>query len=764
MMPAAKKSFFHLARPVWLAGLELEDNIHAGFRAAITAPPAGSTILRITGATHFRVFLDGHFIHHGPARGPHGYNRVDELNLTDRLTPDTQHLLAVEVASYTCASYAYPRQPGFLQAEIEAAGRVVSATGELSFAAKRLTGRVQKVERFSFQRPYAEAYRLAPDANNWRVDMNCPLEDTLVELPAKNLIPRRVALPDLRQTPDSLVLRGGTLQVNLDPVAHPREGQLSAEALVQLGSFAPDSFELDLRDIHQRCQCDTGGEGRYELRDLGANLTGFLEVDVICERHVRLLATFDEILTADDVDTKRGQTLGLLYFELEPGAHQLLSLEPYTFRYLKLAALDGGLTVLSARLREYANAEAVRVAFDCSDPELKELFEAGRQTFRQNAVDIYMDCPGRERAGWLCDSFFTGRTEPFLCGGSAIEHNFLENFALPESFAHLPDGMLPMCYPADHPNGQFIPQWSLWFILELEEYVDRTGDRDLPEALRQRIAALLDYFATFENADGLLEKLPSWNFIEWSKANRLMQDVSYPTNMLYARALNASAQLYQQPGWAEKAATINATVHRQSFQGLFFVDNALRDELGSLRLSGQSSEVCQYYAFFCGTASPDTHPELWTTLLNHFGPMRPPDAAHSEVHPANAFIGDYLRMDLLQRFGESKRLLKEMKAYFLCMARSTNTLWEHNNTRASCNHGFASYLCVLLIRSALGLLRVDRKARRILLRAPEIDLESCEVILPVADERLRLGWIIQDGKPEWRLDLPPGWKADFVSA
>ena len=34
----------------------------------------------------------------------------------------------------------------------------------------------------------------------------------------------------------------------------------------------------------------------------------------------------------------------------------------------------------------------------------------------------------------------------------------------------------------------------------------------------------------YENGEGLLQNLPSWNFVEWSKANTWVQDVNYPTN------------------------------------------------------------------------------------------------------------------------------------------------------------------------------------------------------------------------------------------
>ena len=47
-------------------------------------------------------------------------------------------------------------------------------------------------------------------------------------------------------------------------------------------------------------------------------------------------------------------------------------------------------------------------------------------------------------------------------------------------------------------------------------------------------------------------------------------------------------------------------------------------------------------------------------------------------------------------------MVKEIRGYFSKMADITGTLWEHDDTRASCCHGFASYISVLLNRHATG--------------------------------------------------------------
>ena len=125
--------------------------------------------------------------------------------------------------------------------------------------------------------------------------------------------------------------------------------------------------------------------------------------------------------------------------------------------------LSGSVNIRDIYIRELKNPAVSQASFSACDDSLNRIFEAGRETFAQNAPDLYMDCPSRERAGWLCDSFFTARVEMDLTGNHLVEDNFLENYLLPEQFPYLPEGMIPMCYPSDHPDGVYIANWALWF-------------------------------------------------------------------------------------------------------------------------------------------------------------------------------------------------------------------------------------------------------------------------------------------------------------
>jgi len=762
---------FRSARPVWPRGRQRQMNLFVGFRAVFNRPKSGKAVLRITGSSVYRVYLNGSFIGYGPARGPHGYWRVDEWPLNN--ISSGQNVVAIEVAGYNVNSYYLLDQPSFIQAEVVADGRVLASTGAetAGFEACILQERLQKVQRYSFQRPFIEYYRLKPGYDRWRRDASAPFSKTDCEIVSvKRLLPRRVGYPGFRLRQPVRCVARGRLKAKVAV-----EGLWKGRELTKIGEklkgFPEEQLEvipsIELQKIESIETADVNRPyqpGRpitletdsFVILDLGTNLTGFVGLEVECPAKTRLYITFDEILSGGDVDFKRLGCINVIGYELEPGRYSLESFEPYTMRYIKLMALQGKCKVKGLYLREYANDEVWEAEFACSDNRLNRIFEAARQTFRQNALDIFMDCPSRERAGWLCDSFFTSRVAFDLCGNTTIEKTFFENFLLPERFEHLPEGMLPMCYPAEHYNGRFIPNWAMWFVIQLQEYLERSGDRELVDALEPKVMALLRYFEKFKNQDGLLEGLESWVFVEWSKANEFVQDVSYPTNMLYAATLAAAGKMYGKDELIKEAQTLRRVIKQQSFDGEFFVDNALRKK-SWLEVTDNHSEVCQYYAFFFDVADLQTDGALWETLCKRFGPKRDADKVFPQVYPANSFIGNYLRLELLSRFGRRRQLKDELIDMFLYMVDKTGTLWEHKRPRASCNHGFASHAAHCLYRDILGVRRIDTRNRIVELCFDDVGLQWCQGRMPTVDGFVFVRWWIDGDKMLYQADVPAGY-------
>ena len=721
-------------------------NRYAGFRVVLPPSAGESAMLRVTASSVYRVTLDGAFVGHGPARGPHGRFRVDAWALP---LGDRPALLAIEAVGYNVNSYYLLDQPAFVLAEVTEGARVLASTaGEgVRFDAVLPADHVQRVERYSVARTFAEAFRLWPGVHAWRTDLDADVETVPCDVGAvPPLLPRAVPIPDVSlRVPDRLV-GAGRLERGAPPAELYRDWMLTelgptlkgyreaelevatsldwqaVRTVEQVPLDRPAAFPLDLP------------AGHFRTVDFGRNRTGFIGLRLRCDTPTRLYALFDEILTDGDVDPRRLRTVSILDLDLAPGAYTVETFEPYGLRYLKLAVVEGACRVEAFHQRLYENPDVSDAAFACSDRRLDALFEAARATLAPNALDLLTDCPSRERAGWPCDSLFTARAAHLLTGRTDVERAFLENYALAPPLPELPEGMLPMNYPADHPNGLFIPNWPLWLVLQLEEYLARSGDRPLIDAFEEKVRGLFRYFDGCRNADGLLEDLDGWVFVEWSAANRFTAGVNYPTNMLWAAALDAAGRLYGDGAWRRQAEHVRAAVAAQSFDGRFFRDQAVR-ESGRLVPAPHRTEVAQYYAFTFGLATPETHGALWETLRRDFGPRRDAATTYPEVAPAAMLNGTFLRLELLLRTGHAAQALDEAVAYFLPMAEATGTLWEHHAPSASCCHGFASWLAVLLCRAVFGVEGVVEDTVRLV---PPVEGYTGRLALPVGSGRFEV--------------------------
>lgn len=678
---------FQKARPIWAAGRTDEKNCELAFRCLV---PAGAWNLYLASSGLYRVWINGQFVAAGPARSAHGYYPVDCLPLA-QYCRDQSNVLVVEVLGNCVATYDTLKAPHFLQAELTLHGTAVAYTSDERWQCFCLGQRIQRVQRYSFQRAFPEAYRLQAALQPFYRDAAWTMPGLeQVRLPSPVWCRRTVPMP-CYEVVRAVIRAVGTADLAATAGTLP-EQPATWETLptVEGFPFGPETLRLSQEGREALAACERPGSDRWSLYTFPYDATGFLRLRLSCGGAARIYVLFDECLTEGDVDIGRLQCCNVFRYDLDAGSHTVQTFAPFTMGAVKLV-LRGPVAVEAVELVTYQHPPLERTVALPEDGQLREICRAALRTFRSNAVDLFTDCPSRERAGWLCDSFFIGRTEYALTGENRMERAFLENFLLPDHFDHLPEGMLPMCYPADHPDGNFIPNWAMWYVLELEAYTARTGDGTLAQAARDRVLALVRYFAPFENRLGLLENLAGWVFLEWSRANDpdVVAGVNFPTNMLYMRMLQAVASLYHLPELEARAAALRRTIRARSFDGRYFTDNEIPDGDG-WRNPGNRTEVCQYYAFFSGTATPEEDDALFRTMVSDYGPGQRDRSAPAALAPANAFIGYYLRLELLYQTGRRHQLISELKGYFLPMAERTGTLWEFRAPQASCCHGFAS--------------------------------------------------------------------------
>ena len=697
---------FQQAESVWGEGRDA-TNAYLRFRASFNVGKGDRHVLRIAAATVYRVRLNGAYAGYGPARTAEGWAKVDEWPLME--AREGRNEIVIDVAGYACESYQYVIQPAFLRAEVVSGGRVLAATAANggAFTATEIprdTGGVV----YSRQRGFpGERYVVDPDAE--------PVTVPLVKAADVKLRPRAVPYP-----------------------------------------------EFKVKDYFSETKAGPGKVWSAPFND-----TGFIGFKVKVTEPGTFAIRFDEGLVDGKLDLFRNgdpsnswhACLNHITWNVKkPGEYVFETFEPYTFKFVEGRMESGKGEVSAPYLRQFRNPLPERAQFVSSDPELDRIFRAACDTLAENGVDLYTDCPGRERSAWLCDTWFSASAAAYLTGDFGVERAFLENFVLAPRFpAAVPEGGMPGGYP----GAGLLSTYMMWYVLQCGEYAARGGDdgRAFADFAKARVLRNIEFLSKYENADGLLEDLPGWVFIEWSHAADLVKGINYPANMLWTKTLDCAATLYGRTDFAERAARLRETIRRRSFDGTYFHDQELKGKDGRYALNPDRTETCQYYAFFTGVATKELHPDLWRRMVEGFGPGRTSDG----VFPSDMFFGRLLRLDLLARDGFAAKTAAEIKNYLLGMAQESGTLWEFADGHDSRCHAFAAYAALLLVRDVVGL-SVNHAKKTVRVASVDVPLSFCRITLPVREGKIDFSLRTENGKLVKSVALPSGWRLSDGSA
>ena len=682
-----ENNFFKAARPIWVEGRDREWNVTV--QLAYNAKDLKNATLTMAGASFYQVYLNEKLLHFGPARKAIGYAGVDVFPLPDV----DEGTLYIRVAGYYIACYNGVITPSFIQAEIEQDGNIIAATGADGFECHLYTPKLHKVMRYSHQRQFSECY----DFHRRPLKVKFAVVD-----PGVTLIPRNVDFADLDAKPARFLASAPyTMQENLK--SGLRGYQTGPEWSFSSYQYPYEELESKPFEEYLRmvpdysASCQRGTAGTVEHWDLGKIETGFVTVKLNAKTDCRIIVIYGEQNYADGRPNPIPVNgTNCVEWRLAAGSYELYSFEPYTATGLEIMITDGEALIEYAGITELAYSARKVKTCKVTDPELALVYQAAVDTFRHNAFDLFTDCPSRERAGWLCDSYYTAQSEFYFTGKTTVENEFLNNYLLGGGKREGLDGMVDMCYPSTT-DGRHIPQWAMWYVLELYDYFTKRGRGDRKDDFKDQLYTLLDYFKRYENEFGLLEKLPSWNFVEWSKLNQRVHDVSWPTNMLYSRTVECIATLYDDDALLQKAADLRKTINEMAWNGKMYLDRAMRCEDGTLKNTDELSETCQYYAFQFGVADLEEErcAYLKDMVMNVFGKSIMAEKC-PEIEPSNSLPGFYIRTELMLKWKMYPELIEYIKHFFLPMAQATGTLWENKTPGASCNHGFASFIAIAI--------------------------------------------------------------------
>lgn len=748
-------------------------------------------IVRLTARSVYRLHVNGEIVMHGPARTAHGYCRVDEVDITDRLIDGVNHI-AIEVMAYGTACEGYGRysndstlEDALLIAEVEIDGEVISATGRDSWGVCRIASRRPNAERISHCRECIEIYDLDDQYYLWKMGVGDFLPVAITECEPVYLL-HESPLPTLRAFELTELMGFGSCRIDGETRIVPHFFETNSSYYSGLSEHPTADCRRTVETAYGGACAERGDDGLtlwgtddvYVSYDGGESRVGFLRVSVTVETAGVIDVVHSELIAPDGSIPYYHNIVTRLH--VPAGLTEFTCMEPCLARYVKLSLRGtGAVTVHGVSILDYAYPDAHRATFVCSDDNVNRLYAAAKRTLILNTQDIFMDCPERERGGWLCDSLWTARAASLLLSDNAVEREHLENFLLTPADGMF-HGFFPEVYPAlksDYKDMTGITTWSFWLMCEVCEFIRRTGDITFREAYRERVSSFVDGTRDFLGSHGLLEDMP-WIFVDWSSSNNTenTQPISTAANALYAYMLRELGEVFGVPAWTALGDSVHAAL-RAAVIGdgdardvTLIPDSFAPDKSGSGKLKGRGrySEAATCTALWSGLFEVGEAPLLDAFVRDRMGPA-PRYARDPSVGESQLFIGLCIRLDMLARRGEHAKMYEDMLAIYEPQLREgPGTLWEVTSADASSRcHGFTAHAGVHLMRDVLGLgipeLDEDGEGSRRITIAPHVcGLRWARGTHETPDGLVALEWRYDGESFSVNGSLPAGFGYDLI--
>lgn len=767
---------FQKAQAIWGPNLTHEYNQFLGFYRQISVQNPEKITFAIAARNYYRLYINGDMIASGPARTAEHYCRVDEITITVSGNID----IAIEVASFSTPEHYCndcTMEPGMFIAEIkDSKENILAYTGDGSWKYSELLSRDSVVETMSHSREIIEVYHLDSTSFNWRLglgEMNMPvISDEKIhylERRSPQATYQPISFQKLFDVCDIIPTNGNETDSNIElaRIINPKWYAYLPKEKCFLKSLVN---EKDIPFTGTYCKYRTNHASPWTVEfhpgkspsafvwEIDQSEVGFIDFTVSVEKE----ATID-IINSDYLETN-GSVKSNSYatrYHLQPGTYHLTTFEPKLTKYIKMIfRTEGQVTFTSPTLLDYTYPATEECYFQCSDGDLNRIYDAAKRTMRLNTLDIFMDCPQRERGGWLCDSYFSGMGAWQLFGDLSVEKDFIENFMLTDP-NQMWNAFFPEVYPGSKtdPSNPGIRSWSFWLIAELADYYERSGDLEFIEKCRERVSHFMEGMLSLRGESGLLENMVCL-FVDWSISNKsfCLEPISVPCNCLAVYILEKMAVLYHRPDWKHAADEMRKIIEDMDTSvGIFggSGDNAqLKD--GKLERGDCPTESGIALELWSGFHKNDK--KYIRDFIEKMGPA-PILPANPNIGKANLFIGLMIRFDLLARLNEIETLIRDWKALYLPELNiGTGTLFEGLNDVSGC-HGFNGAAGALMTNKILGLGQPKQLTKTICIEPHPCKLKWASGAAKCSDGPIRFHWSAdyEEHIFDMTLSLPENW-------
>jgi len=447
-----------------------------------------------------------------------------------------------------------------------------------------------------------------------------------------------------------------------------------------------------------------GSDTLVLLYDFGGEVLGRPLLDFEAADGTVVDLTYTERLRDDGVAEHRGRhnvRMAERYIARE-GRQRLHTFHPRGMRYLEVL-VRGNLA--SFDLKKVALTRAnypVRRAgwFECSDPELNEIWALGPPALHECMEDAFLDCPWRERGLYSGDFLVQFHSNLAVYGDTDLFRRCIELFLLSQDESGFIAAGAHGIKPGRHPDYTAVLVQGLW------RYWACTGDTDFLERARPRLEKLMQALAGLKLPAGdLLDGSDLHPYLDLGRMDR--SGINCTLNCFYQRAFHDAARIMDvlgdgaaSEGYRAQAEALAAAVRREFWdeeRGVF--TDRRSGDVPTPQPSVQANSLALLYDIADEEQAPRALDYLTRAMLSNFRVPEPQRNDDCNVAPYFSFyaLGALLRYG---RVAEAQQFIKD------CWGRMVRhgawTTWEFFVDDASWCHAWATSPTHYLSTEILG--------------------------------------------------------------
>lgn len=281
---------------------------------------------------------------------------------------------------------------------------------------------------------------------------------------------------------------------------------------------------------------------------------------------------------------------------------------------LTIKTADQPLTVKRLAITETRYPLEYEGKFECDDQTLVGVQKICVRGMQMCSHEMFFDCPYYEQQMYPGDTRVQLQVVSAMTADDRLIRRAIELY----DFSRREDGMVGMNYPTylTQDSATYTLVWPLMF----RDYVMWHDNLSWLKARMPGLRATMHAFELYENADGLLDNLPGWAFIDWvpSFHGGVAPDgygLSAINNLFYVHALQSAGVTEEAVGNTELARYWRAKADRVAKKTLELFWSAERGMVADTLKKDLFSEHAQCLAVLAGVLSAEQEKQVIQGLI-----------------------------------------------------------------------------------------------------------------------------------------------------